>query len=97
MPASSAEVQEALTAGRDELAEAIGRPLTVFAYPHGGTDEQIADAARQAGFLAAFTTDPRPVGATDDPLLLGRIEAPFASARDMAMLLRRALAPAGAG
>jgi peptidoglycan/xylan/chitin deacetylase (PgdA/CDA1 family) len=64
----------ALRIGRAELAAVVGRPLTLLAYPHGKADTRVARAARAAGYRAAWTGWPRPVGAGDDPLLLGRWE-----------------------
>ena len=50
----------ALTTGREELAAATGRPLTLLAYPHGKADQRVAGAARAAGYAAAWTGWPRP-------------------------------------
>jgi peptidoglycan/xylan/chitin deacetylase (PgdA/CDA1 family) len=64
----------ALTAGREELAAATGRPMTLLAYPHGKADQHVARAARAAGYTAAWTGWPRPARPGDDPFLLGRWE-----------------------
>jgi peptidoglycan/xylan/chitin deacetylase (PgdA/CDA1 family) len=64
----------ALDAGRAELAEVTGQPMTLLAYPHGKADVRVARATRVAGYLAAWTGWPRPARAGDDPFLLGRWE-----------------------
>lgn len=66
--------QEALTAGRDRLAELVGQPLTWFAYPHGKADERIAQLTRHAGYTAAWTTQPRLLRPGDDAYQRGRWE-----------------------
>jgi peptidoglycan/xylan/chitin deacetylase (PgdA/CDA1 family) len=65
---------EALDAGRRQLAAATGQPITLLAYPHGKADTRVAHAARAAGYRAAWTGQPRPSRAGDDPFLLGRWE-----------------------
>jgi peptidoglycan/xylan/chitin deacetylase (PgdA/CDA1 family) len=64
----------ALTQGRTELAALIGKPITLLAYPHGKADRRVAQAARIAGYRAAWTGSPRLVRTGDDPFLLGRWE-----------------------
>ena len=70
-----AELLNALTEGRERLAEIAGYELTTFAYPHGGWTEQAVEAAREAGLSVAFTFDREPVVAGADPLRLGRMES----------------------
>ena len=67
-------LDDALARGRGELEEAAGRPIRLFAYPHGKADGRIAQRLRSAGFVAACTGRPRPVRPGDDPYLLGRWE-----------------------
>jgi peptidoglycan/xylan/chitin deacetylase (PgdA/CDA1 family) len=67
-------LDDALVRGRGELEEAAGRPIRLFAYPHGKADVRVAQRLRRAGFVAAFTGRPRPVRPGDDPYLLGRWE-----------------------
>jgi peptidoglycan/xylan/chitin deacetylase (PgdA/CDA1 family) len=64
----------ALHGGRGELARASGSPVSVLAYPHGRADPRIAGAARDAGYLHAFTTNGCAVVPSSDPLLLGRAD-----------------------
>ena len=67
-------LDDALARGRGELEEAAGRPIRLFAYPHGKADGRVAQRLRSAGFVAACTGRPRPVRPGDDPYLLGRWE-----------------------
>ncbi|MDH3606010.1 MAG: polysaccharide deacetylase family protein [Acidimicrobiia bacterium] len=78
------ELDEALQSGRADLAEAAGRHLSLFAYPHGRAGAREADAVDRAGFEAAFTTSKDPVGAGTDRYLVGRWEPDTASLEDFA-------------
>jgi peptidoglycan/xylan/chitin deacetylase (PgdA/CDA1 family) len=64
----------ALTSGRGELAAVTGRPMTLFAYPHGKADQRVARAAAAAGYAAAWTGWPQPSRVDGDRFLLGRWE-----------------------
>lgn len=68
------EVAAALTAGRQEIEDVIGRPLVHFAYPHGKADRRTANMAREAGYEAAWTGHPHAIRRGDDRYLLGRWE-----------------------
>jgi peptidoglycan/xylan/chitin deacetylase (PgdA/CDA1 family) len=68
------EVAAALTVGRKEIEDVIGRPLVHFAYPHGKADRRTADKAREAGYEAAWTGRPHAIRRGDDRYLLGRWE-----------------------
>ena len=80
----------AMVEGREEL-EAVAGPLTAIAYPHGVADARVAAAARRAGFRSGFTGVRQAVHAASDPLLMGRIEASFASTGQLAVGLAREL------
>jgi peptidoglycan/xylan/chitin deacetylase (PgdA/CDA1 family) len=67
-------LDEALARGRGELEEAAGRPIRLFAYPHGKPDLRVAARLASAGFVAACTGRPFPVRPGDDPYLVGRWE-----------------------
>jgi peptidoglycan/xylan/chitin deacetylase (PgdA/CDA1 family) len=66
------ELEEALDAGRADLAELAGHALTVLAYPHGGSDNRVAEASRRAGFTIGLTDQRRGATPRSNPLLLGR-------------------------
>jgi peptidoglycan/xylan/chitin deacetylase (PgdA/CDA1 family) len=68
------EVVAALTVGRKEIEDVIGRPLVHFAYPHGQADRRTADKAKEAGYEAAWTGRPHAMRRDDDRYLLGRWE-----------------------
>jgi peptidoglycan/xylan/chitin deacetylase (PgdA/CDA1 family) len=68
------EVSAALTTGRKEIEDVIGRPVVHFAYPHGKADRRTANMAREAGYVTAWTGHPRAVRRGDDRCLLGRWE-----------------------
>jgi peptidoglycan/xylan/chitin deacetylase (PgdA/CDA1 family) len=69
-----AALRRALTDGRAELEEVVGRSVTTIAYPHGKADERVAQAARDAGFELGFTGSGEAVAIDSNPLLLGRFE-----------------------
>lgn len=68
------ELHAAMRQGRVELEQASGHRIDLIAYPHGGADERIAAAAREAGFTLGFTTHAERVTPDTDPLLIGRVE-----------------------
>lgn len=85
------QLAQALEEGREALAAAVGRELSLIAYPHGKCDERVAAAARAAGFGLGFTGVAEPVRAGDDPLRLGRLQPPQRSAGRFALDLANAL------
>jgi peptidoglycan/xylan/chitin deacetylase (PgdA/CDA1 family) len=80
-----------LTDGRDELAEAAGRPVEAIAYPFGVADDRVAAAARAAGYRSGFTVESEAVTPASHPLLLPRIDAPYEPPTRLAWHLARAL------
>ena len=67
-------LDEALVRGRRELEVAAGRPIRLFAYPHGKDDPRATARLPGAGFIAACTGRPVPVRPGAEPYLLGRWE-----------------------
>lgn len=58
----AAEQERELAGARTRLEEAIGRPVTLLAYPFGkpgDVSDETQNLARRAGYRAAFTTVPR--------------------------------------
>jgi peptidoglycan/xylan/chitin deacetylase (PgdA/CDA1 family) len=87
---SESELDETLMRGRSELEALVGRPVRLFAYPHGKPDSRTPDRLRAAGFVAACTGRPVPVRPGDDPYLLGRWEpGPVGPDRFMASMAVR--------
>ncbi len=67
-------LDEALTRGRTELERVAGRPVRLFAYPHGKADERVASRLRGAGFVAACTGRPLAYRPGENPYRVGRWE-----------------------
>ncbi len=88
---TDAELAEAMRAGRPELEAAAGGPIDTIAYPHGGADERVAGAARDAGFRRGYITGHGAVTPHDDPLLMRRVENSFHSTGHLAVRLARSL------
>jgi len=42
---------------KEILEQSLGKPVTLFAYPYGETNDSVDRYAREAGFEAAFATD----------------------------------------
>jgi peptidoglycan/xylan/chitin deacetylase (PgdA/CDA1 family) len=74
LPALEADaVQDQLQRSLAELRERLDRPSAMLAYPHGGHDERVRDAASGAGYRAAWTTEVGRNGAGTDPYCLRRV------------------------
>lgn len=52
---SDADLAYEMTESKRRLEEMIGQPVHYFSYPAGHYDERVAQAAADAGYLAAFT------------------------------------------
>jgi peptidoglycan/xylan/chitin deacetylase (PgdA/CDA1 family) len=52
-----AERDEELAGSLADLRERIEAPLAIVAYPNGDHDDSVCEAARAAGYAAAFTTE----------------------------------------
>ena len=57
-----------------DLESHLSRFTRFLAYPHGAHDQRVRSAAIEAGYEAAFTTEPGRNGAGTDPYCLRRIE-----------------------
>jgi peptidoglycan/xylan/chitin deacetylase (PgdA/CDA1 family) len=79
-------LRQALTDGRDSL----GGPVAL-AYPSGGFDRRVVDAARRLGWRFGFTTHKEAVTPGSDPLMLGRIVPPPANVAQLALEIARTL------
>lgn len=47
-----------LSGSRQDLEALLGEPVAYLAYPYGRYDERVLNAAREAGYKAAFSTQP---------------------------------------
>ncbi|HHM04764.1 MAG TPA: polysaccharide deacetylase family protein [Gammaproteobacteria bacterium] len=55
---SDARLAEELRASREDLEALLGEAVPYLAYPYGRIDERVVVAAREAGYRAAFCTQP---------------------------------------
>ena len=67
------ELKDELTGALADLQERLPDVSPLFAYPHGLHDAEVRKAAIEAGYGAAFTTEPGRNGAGTDPFCLRRI------------------------
>lgn len=68
------QLRDEVHGGKAELEDLLAQPVTQFCYPYGDHDDRVAEATREAGFIAATTTDRgRAIPATD-PWRLPRIQ-----------------------
>jgi len=88
---SGAALRHELVGSRKRLRELFGVRANFFCYPSGRYDQAVIAAVKDAGYLAATTTQPgwaRPVA---DPLALSRVRVDGGmSARTVLQLLRDA-------
>lgn len=59
---SDAELDGELRESRSQLEDELGRPCPYLAYPYGETNDRVGEAARRAGYDAAFALSPRVPG-----------------------------------
>lgn len=84
-----AAVRDAVSEGREVVEAAAGMPLVTFSYPHGGVDERSAAAVREAGYVAAVTSLPKPVTPDTDPALVGRFYPTYSGSVQFAIDVAR--------
>jgi len=68
--------REEIYGSKRSLEGLLGRPVSAFAYPYGGTsdfDDTTVSIVRDAGFETACSTIPRRVGRHTDPLRIPRL------------------------
>src|SRR5512139_541224 len=53
---SDAALRDEVRGSRHALEDVLGTPVQQFCYPYGDVDARVADAARDAGYVAATTT-----------------------------------------
>lgn len=77
------EARGEIVMGRDRLCELLDRDVHLFAFPNGrwrrDFDERHVRMAREAGFSAAFSTEPQVCRSSDDCWALPRIGSPAGS------------------
>ena len=55
---SEDDLKEELAGARRDLEDLLGEPVPYLAYPYGRLNKQVLDATREAGYAAAFSTQP---------------------------------------
>jgi peptidoglycan/xylan/chitin deacetylase (PgdA/CDA1 family) len=80
---NDADLDRALTEGRDALASAAGAAVELLAYPYGRADARVTRAARRAGYTAAFATGNRPMTRHSHRFLIGRWQPGPLNAQDL--------------
>jgi peptidoglycan/xylan/chitin deacetylase (PgdA/CDA1 family) len=73
-PLGDTELAVALTDGKAAVEAAIGRLVDAIAYPHGSVDARVAAAAGSAGYTLGFAGLNRAARATDQRLLVPRLD-----------------------
>ena len=86
-----AQLDAALTDGREELERLAGGRLTAFSYPHGDSDDRVAEAVRRHGFTVGVTCRRTAITPETDPLLMGRVEIKGASLGEFVVQVVRGL------
>lgn len=70
------DARHEIVAGKEQLEAVLGKPVTLFAYPNGKIgkdfDARHAAMAREAGFVAAFTTEPGAITKNGNRFALAR-------------------------
>jgi peptidoglycan/xylan/chitin deacetylase (PgdA/CDA1 family) len=91
LDAATREVE--LAGSLAELRERLAAPLPILAYPNGDHDERVCEAAREAGYDAAYTTAKGRNGAGTAPYALKRVSVHAADG--VAAILWKALTGEG--
>lgn len=84
----AAATQE-LFASREKIRQLAAQNVDTLAYPNGNHNDEVAAAAREAGYLMAFTTVSGTVAPGDDPFKLKRINVHDGAASSATLLLAR--------
>ena len=68
-----ARLKRELTDSKKLIEARLGHPITTLAYPFGGYNPVVEEAARQAGYSLIFTVTRGPIQPGDNPLRLKRV------------------------
>ncbi|MFA5146142.1 MAG: polysaccharide deacetylase family protein [Candidatus Omnitrophota bacterium] len=68
-----ADLERELTVSKDVLEARLGKKIRFLCYPMGGYDERVKQAARAAGYEAAFATKPKSISKSYDQYEIKRV------------------------
>lgn len=88
---NDAVIEAELDGSRDMIHEWTGAPPRTLAYPNGDYDARVVEAARRAGYRAAFTTDTGDHRRDSDPLRVRRFNMHEAAVNSRPLFLCRLL------
>ncbi len=88
---TDAVIEAELDGSRDVIHEWTGEPPRTLAYPNGDYDARVVEAARRAGYRAAFTTDIGDHRRDSDPLRVRRFNMHEATVNSRPLFLSRLL------
>jgi peptidoglycan/xylan/chitin deacetylase (PgdA/CDA1 family) len=71
---SDDEMKQELAGSRQDLEELLREPVTCLAYPYGQYDNRVISASREAGYRAAFSTQPGFNRRSVDPYRICRLD-----------------------
>jgi peptidoglycan/xylan/chitin deacetylase (PgdA/CDA1 family) len=69
---NDADLEEAVTNGRDALANAARASIESFAYPYGAVNRRVVNAVSRAGYKWAFALGDRPLSRQVNPFCIPR-------------------------
>jgi peptidoglycan/xylan/chitin deacetylase (PgdA/CDA1 family) len=64
-----------LKQSKADLEAVVGRPVSLFSFPHGACNEPIIEMAKGAGYRRVFTIEPESSSPTTDQFVMGRVAA----------------------
>jgi len=69
----AARLREEVKTSRHKLAELLGNPVSLLAFPYGEYDDRVVDTCRQAGYDRVFGIDPWPADPDGRDFVRGRV------------------------
>jgi peptidoglycan/xylan/chitin deacetylase (PgdA/CDA1 family) len=77
----AARLTEELTVSRAQLAELLGRPVRLFAFPYGAYDHRVVEECRRAGYERVFSIVPLLADPDGTDYVRGRVSVGAADMR----------------
>lgn len=69
------EAQRELSESKSALEQALGKPVTLFSFPHGKYNPSLIERAKAAGYSRVFTIAPEQIASGDSRFAIGRVAA----------------------